>query len=261
MSDQLMDDVVALAGAAAPRVLLGLAGPPGAGKSTLARALVAGVDRRLGARTAAYVPMDGFHLSNAQLDLLGRRGRKGAPDTFDVHGYLALLRRLATPAEHVVYVPDYDRELHEPVAGRLAVASGVRLIVTEGNYLASDAFGWREARGLLDELWYVDAPDDVREQRLTVRQRAGGLGAEGARAWVENTDRPNGEFVKGGRGNCSRTVSSLSGSPTGSSTDSPTDSPAGSPKAGRSPSARDGQVGRDGRGGRDGQEADTSAIG
>lgn len=228
MSDQLMDDVVALAGSAAPRVLLGLAGPPGAGKSTLAHALVAGVNLRLGARTAAYVPVDGFHLANAQLDLLGRRHRKGAPDTFDVHGYLALLRRLSTPAEHIVYVPDYDRELHEPVAGRLAVPPGARLLVTEGNYLASDAYGWREARGLLDELWYVDAPDDVRDQRLTARQRAGGLGPEDARAWVENTDRPNGEFVKDSRGNCSRTVSSWAGAQGGSWGDAQGGSQAGS---------------------------------
>src|SRR5437879_1298219 len=91
----LVGEAAALASSmAGPRAILGLAGAPAAGKSTLARRLVTGVEERLGAVTAAYVPMDGFHLSNAQLERLGRRGRKGAPDTFDVYGYLHLLRRL-----------------------------------------------------------------------------------------------------------------------------------------------------------------------
>lgn len=208
MSDHLVDDVASLAANAASRVLLGLAGPPAAGKSTLAKTLVSGVNRRLGSDVAAYVPLDGFHLSNTQLDLMGRRRCKGAPDTFDVHGYVALLRRLTTETRHVIYVPDYHRGLHEPVAGRLAVRPEARLIVTEGNYLASDEPGWRDVRGLLQELWYVDAPDDMRERRLVRRQMAAGLSASDASAWVESSDRPNGELVKGTRHICTRVVSS-----------------------------------------------------
>ncbi|WP_159943244.1 MULTISPECIES: nucleoside/nucleotide kinase family protein [unclassified Nocardiopsis] len=206
----LVADAVALAREAAAggtrRAVLGLAGAPGAGKSTLARHLVAGVDRALGPDTAGYLPMDGFHLSNAQLDRLGRRDRKGAPDTFDAHGYVALVRRLLTETDHPVYVPDYDRRLHEPVAARHVVTPRTRLVVTEGNYLAGDEEPWARLRGLFTQLWYVEADDEVRERRLRERQRAGGLDEEAARAWVERSDRPNGELVKRSRNNCTRVV-------------------------------------------------------
>ncbi|WP_436788850.1 nucleoside/nucleotide kinase family protein [Yinghuangia sp. YIM S10712] len=188
------------------RVVLGLAGPPAAGKSTLARHLVRAVRERLGDGAAAYVPLDGFHLSNAQLLRIGRLDRKGAPDTFDVWGYAALLHRLAVETDHDVFVPDYDRTLHEPVAARHVVPPSAQLIVTEGNYLAADAPGWREARRFIDALWYVDAPDDVRELRLIARQKAGGADDFTARTWVARSDRPNGTRVKASRERCDRIV-------------------------------------------------------
>jgi pantothenate kinase len=197
--DSLIDDVVELLARRPGRVLLGLAGAPGAGKSTLARTLVRGVRRRLGGRAdiAAQVPLDGFHLSNRQLQAIGRTHRKGAPDTFDVFGYLALLERLRREAERVVYTPDFDRSLDEPVAARHAVSPDTRLIVTEGNYLGWDAEGWREIRPLLDELWYLDTPDGLRRERLLDRQlTAVGRTPEAARAWVDESDTPNGELVK-----------------------------------------------------------------
>ncbi|MFD6953672.1 nucleoside/nucleotide kinase family protein [Nocardiopsis sp. TSRI0078] len=210
MPEPLVHDAVELArGAAADgarRAVLGLAGAPGAGKSTLARHLVAGVDRELGPGAAGYLPMDGFHLSNAQLDRLGRRDRKGAPDTFDAHGYVALVRRLLEEADHPVYVPDYDRRLHEPVAARHVIAPHTRLVVTEGNYLASDEEPWARLRGLFAQLWYVEADDELRERRLHRRQTAGGATDEAARLWVERSDRPNGELVKRFRDNCTRVV-------------------------------------------------------
>ena len=210
MLDSLVADVLALVppteGEHPRRIVLGLAGAPAAGKSTLARYLVHVVNETLGTGTAGYLPMDGYHLSNAQLDRLGRRDRKGAPDTFDVHGYLAMLRRLPAETDHAVYVPDYDRRLHEPVAGRHVIESHTRLVVTEGNYLASDHAPWDQVRGLLAELWYVEATDQVRERRLHRRQRAGGAGASAAREWVERSDRPNGELVKRSRDNCTRVV-------------------------------------------------------
>ncbi|CAL9359103.1 hypothetical protein SUDANB121_00638 [Nocardiopsis dassonvillei] len=188
------------------RVLLGLTGAPGAGKSTLARRLVAEVDARAGAGTAGYLPMDGFHLSNAQLERLGRLDRKGAPDTFDAHGYAALVRRLLAETGHPVYVPDYDRRLHEPVAARHVIEPGTRLIVTEGNYLAWDAEPWGGLRPLFAELWYVEADDAVRERRLLRRQLAGGRDEAAAREWVERSDRANGELVKRLRDACTRIV-------------------------------------------------------
>ncbi|MGF1430904.1 nucleoside/nucleotide kinase family protein [Kitasatospora sp. LaBMicrA B282] len=188
------------------RTLLGLTGAPAAGKSTLARHLVTEVNRAEGAGTAAYVPMDGFHLSNAQLDQLGLRHRKGAPATFDVRGYLALLERLTADRFHDIYVPDFDRTLDEPVAARHLVTPATRLVVTEGNYLAADAPGWSEARALLRELWYVEAEDAVRAERLVRRHRAGGQDRPTAEARIAGNDQPNGEYVKLGRARCTRTV-------------------------------------------------------
>ncbi|MGA4841713.1 nucleoside/nucleotide kinase family protein [Streptomyces sp. G45] len=191
-------------GARGRRVLLGLAGPPGAGKSTLARALVAAVGA-----DAAYLPLDGFHLSNVQLARLGLTARKGSEPSFDVHGYVALLRRVLADTAHDIYVPDYDRTLHEPVAARHLVAPGARLVVTEGNYLACDLPGWREARELLGECWYVDAPGDVRQERLVERQLRGGRTPAAARAWVADNDRPNGELVAASRERCDRILSTI----------------------------------------------------
>ncbi|WP_405004579.1 nucleoside/nucleotide kinase family protein [Kitasatospora purpeofusca] len=188
------------------RTILGLAGPPAAGKSTLARHLVAEVERREGTGSAAYLPLDGFHLSAAQLDRLGLGHRKGAPATFDAHGYIALLRRVATERFQDIYVPDFDRGLDEPVAARHVVHPRTRLVVTEGNYLASADHPWPEARRLLRELWYVEADDAVREARLLDRHRTGGRDEATARRWVTGNDRPNGEYVKAGRAVCTRIV-------------------------------------------------------
>ncbi|MBC9717063.1 nucleoside/nucleotide kinase family protein [Streptomyces sp. TRM66268-LWL] len=190
--------------AAGPRVLLGLAGPPGAGKSTLARALV----ERIGAG-AAYLPLDGFHLSNAQLERLGLTARKGSEPSFDVYGYLALLRRVLAETERDIYVPDFDRTVDEPVAARHRVAAGARLVVTEGNYLGCDLPGWREARELMGALWYVDASVDVRQLRLVERQLTGGRTWSGAEEWVRTNDRPNGELVEESRGRADRILSTI----------------------------------------------------
>ena len=103
--------------------------------------------------------MDGFHLAGAELVRLGRQNRKGAPDTFDAAGFTALLRRLRAPDGEVVYAPEFRREIEEPIAGALAVAPDVPLVVTEGNYLLLGDGPWGPVRGLLDEAWYVMAPD------------------------------------------------------------------------------------------------------
>ncbi|MGP4004831.1 nucleoside/nucleotide kinase family protein [Streptomyces sp. 8N706] len=204
---ELAEDAWSLVGRGRkPRVVLGLAGPPGAGKSTLARALVAEVVRRHGAGAAGYLPLDGFHLSHAQLERLGLVSRKGSAPSFDVWGYVALLSRAVEETGHDIYVPDYDRTLHEPVAARHLLRPDTRLVVTEGNYLACAEPGWTEARRLMSEVWYVEAPDAVRDARLVERQLAGGRTAAGARAWVDTNDHPNGEQVKRCRENCDRIV-------------------------------------------------------
>ncbi|TLS44780.1 nucleoside/nucleotide kinase family protein [Streptomyces montanus] len=187
-----------------PRAVVGLAGPPGAGKSTLARALVAQIGEQ-----AAYLPLDGFHLSNRQLERLGLTSRKGSEPSFDVRGYVALLRRVLTDTGADIYVPDYDRTIDEPVAARHLVPPAARLVVTEGNYLACDLPGWRDAYALMAECWYVEAPGDVRHTRLVERQLAGGRTEEAARDWVATNDDPNGELVEKSRDRCHRLVSTV----------------------------------------------------
>jgi pantothenate kinase len=181
------------------RVLLGLVGPPGAGKSTLAAALLAEF-----ARIAQVVPMDGFHLANVELERLGRRGRKGAPDTFDAHGYVALLRRLlAQGDDEIVYAPEFRREIEEPVAGAIAVLPRTQLVITEGNYLLLEDGAWGAVSGLLDETWYVDIPDALRVERLTQRHVQFGRSVDDAAAWVAGTDEPNARLIEASRGRAS----------------------------------------------------------
>ena len=181
------------------RALLGLVGPPGSGKSTLAAALQAEF-----AAVAQVVPMDGFHLANVELERLGRRDRKGAPDTFDSGGYVALLRRLLIQKDgEIVYAPEFRREIEEPIANAIPVFSGTQLIITEGNYLLLEDGSWAEVKGLLDEIWYVDVDDALRVDRLTQRHRQFGRSADDASAWVKSTDEPNARLIEASRARAS----------------------------------------------------------
>lgn len=169
------------------RRILGIAGLPGSGKSTLAEQLLASLGDQ-----AVNVPMDGFHLANAELRRLGRAERKGAPDTFDTGGYVALLKRLRAPVEgEVVYAPRFHREIEESIAGEVVVPASARLIITEGNYLLMEEGGWAAVRPLLDEVWFVDVDDELRLQRLLERHMQFGRSREAAQHWIETTDEPN----------------------------------------------------------------------
>jgi pantothenate kinase len=172
------------------RAILGIAGAPGGGKSTLASALVA----ELG-EAAVLVPMDGFHLAQAEMVRQGTRDRMGAPNTFDVLGYAALLRRLRT-GEETVYAPAFRREIEEPIAGAIPVPPDVPLVVTEGNYLLL----WDEVRSLLDEAWYVEMEEATRLEWLIARHVEFGKTPEEAEAWVMRSDQRNAEIVAGTRG-------------------------------------------------------------
>ena len=178
--------------ATGPRRLLGVVGPPGAGKSTLAALMTQSVGER-----AQAVPMDGYHLAQAELERLGRAQRKGAPDTFDAAGYAALLQRLRQQREdEIVYAPDFRREIEEPVAGALPVFPGTPLIITEGNYLLLEEGAWASVALQLDEVWYLQVEPNLRLERLAQRHQRFGRSREEALAWIASTDEPNARRIE-----------------------------------------------------------------
>ena len=176
------------------RRLLGIVGAPGAGKSTLCAALTEGLGR-----DAALVGMDGFHLANSELERLGRRGRKGAPDTFDAGGYAALLERLRVETHRTVYAPTFDRQLEESIGSAVPVPAGTPLVLTEGNYLLLDDGIWGQVRSQLDAVWFLEVPEDVRLARLVARHVAFGKSPADARHWVEAVDGPNAATINATR--------------------------------------------------------------
>jgi pantothenate kinase len=190
---QLVDRAAALARTGTRR-LLGITGAPGAGKSTVCAALMTSLGEQV-----ALIGMDGFHYANVELQRLERGDRKGAPDTFDVDGYVALLTRLVTPSEGPVYGPVFDRALEEPIGSAVPVFPATPLVLTEGNYLLLEDHGWAAVRGCLHEVWYLDVPPEVREQRLLRRRLLYGHEPQAAEDWVRTVDARNGQTVETSR--------------------------------------------------------------
>jgi len=185
------------------RRLLGITGAPGAGKSTVARAVV----DALGPELCALVPMDGFHLANVTLIAWGRRDRKGAWDTFDADGYVHLLRRLREQTEEYVHAPDFYREIEESIGSARPVHRDVPLIVTEGNYLLATEGGWPQVAGLLDETWYLDVDPALRRDRLVRRHEAHGKTHAEAEAWTDGSDEANALLIAATRARAGLVVS------------------------------------------------------
>jgi len=177
--------------AAAPsRRILGLTGAPGSGKSRLAGELVDALGD-----DAVLVPMDGFHLAEAELKRLGSHDRKGALDTFDAGGFVALLRRLRESTEPAVYAPTFRRDIEEAIAGAICVPRNVPLVITEGNYLLSPDGAWSAVRGLLDEVWYLEPDDNDRMDRLVRRHMEFGRDVDTANARARGSDQRNAELI------------------------------------------------------------------
>ena len=195
--DALIDQLLATVDRSPGRFLLGIAGPPGAGKSTLASAVESAANARHGPGFAVVAPMDGFHLSNEELETLGLRRVKGAPETFDVGGLVDVLRRVREERATTVLWPGFDRTREETVPGAIAILPETRLVVIEGNYLLLDRPGWRDVRPLLDEAWYVDATAEALRARLLARALAGDR-SEAEAVWhVDQSDLQNAKLVAG----------------------------------------------------------------
>lgn len=176
--------------AAGSRKILGIVGAPGSGKSTLCDVLAAQLGRQ-----AVAVGMDGFHLDNSVLESLGRMERKGASDTFDIPGYVALLRRLRSAEDEVTYAPRFYRSLEMSIGSAVSVPRSTPLVVTEGNYLLHDRGGWQDVAPLLDEVWFLDVPSPERRRRLITRRISRGETTERAQAWVDDVDEVNALIV------------------------------------------------------------------
>ncbi|XVU22105.1 nucleoside/nucleotide kinase family protein [Actinoplanes sp. CA-054009] len=182
------------------RAVLGIAGAPAAGKTTLAEELVAALSPApppglVAGAWVAHVPMDGFHLADVELARLGRRERKGAPDTFDPLGYAALLRRVLADEDEVIYAPGFERVIEQPIAGSMPIFRDARLIISEGNYLLLDDPLWRPVRGLFAEVWYADLDRATRLSRLISRHVRFGKDLSAASEWATGTDERNAVLI------------------------------------------------------------------
>lgn len=200
MTPSLITDLAALVGRARAlearrdRALLGITGAPGAGKSTLAAAVVAAVGE--GAR---LIGMDGFHLSQAELRRIGRRERMGAIDTFDADGFVGLVRQLRAQPGETVRAPTFDRTVEESTPDALRIEPDVRLVVIEGNYLLAASAPWAELGDLFDEVWYCEREEAGRVRDLVARHRRYGKAAPDARRWALGPDQRNAELIAASR--------------------------------------------------------------
>lgn len=198
----LLQGLVARAEATGCRQIVGIVGAPGTGKSTFAEHALS----LLPPHSGVIVPMDGFHLASNIIDGTHLHNRRGAIDTFDGAGYLHLLRRIRDQGDEVIYAPSFRRGLEEPIAASIAINPRTRFILTEGNYLLSDAEPWQHVRRLFDESWFVHTPDRIRVDRLIERHVRFGKTLQEATAWANGPDEVNARYVESTKSNAQHVV-------------------------------------------------------
>jgi pantothenate kinase len=199
------------------RVILGITGSPGAGKTTLAKQIMQRVNEMTAGNdainaAAVHLPMDGYHLANSTLDRLGTRERKGAVDTFDGWGFIALIRRLLIEVDHTVYAPSFDRNIDEGIAGEIAVPVSARIVILEGNYLLLGTEPWSGIADLLTESWFCETTNSERVRRLVERHQHYGRSRQAAQDWAENVDGANSELIEACKSRADLTISGMDAS-------------------------------------------------
>jgi pantothenate kinase len=187
----LFEQIQSLLDGERPRTLIGIVGKPGAGKSTV----VEEISKKFGSKLVSIIPMDGFHLSNEELISLGRRDRKGAPDTFDVEGFTSLIKRVKSDSNVDHKFPIFHREIEASIADEGIVHKHSKVVVIEGNYLFSEDHNWSQVYALLNHTWFIEIEDKVRIERLINRHIRFGKTPEEAEAWSRGSDETNARFI------------------------------------------------------------------
>lgn len=174
------------------RVVIGITGKPGAGKSTVTSKLKETIP---GERTV-ILSQDGYHLSNLQLESLGRSNFKGAPDTFDSEGFSKILFRVKSELKNNIYFPIFHREIEESISAEGLITEKTNVVLVEGNYLLFETHGWGEVAKHLDEIWYLQVDDDLRLSRLVARHIEFGKNPQVAVAWAHGSDEANARLIE-----------------------------------------------------------------